>query len=179
MVASPPPIPEVDPELAELEEQAHKGKSIIRTIQERLLRTKGTPRSGQDPQRGGTRDKRHEMGMGRRTRRAMARGGKDPDRRKTPHARLGRAKARTPIFIQDANYRNEVRKALSRIKTIKLVVDCPEAKYVAGVPGLGNVWQLSQAPTAWIQSIPGLGPARRKKLRAYLVSKNVPVAWEA
>ena len=62
---------------------------------------------------------------------------------------------------------------------IRLLVECPEAKWVVSVPGIRNVWQLAQAPTDTIRSIPGLGPARRLKLRAYLISKNVPVAWEA
>lgn len=102
-----------------------------------------------------------------------------PDRRKQPFARLGRAKVKPPQFILEANFRQDMRRALSAIKLAKLVPECPEMKYLVGVPGLRNVWQLSQAPTEWIKAIPGLGPARRRKVWEYLRSKNVPLRWEA
>lgn len=116
-------------------------------------------------------------GRARRTRRAMERVGVDPDRRTQPHARIGRARLAKSDVQRGIEFRTAVRAELSRIKVYRLVRECAELKYLAGVPGLANVWQLCRASTETMHSIPGLGPARLAKVRAYLVGKNIPVSW--
>lgn len=183
---APPPTPEIDPELAEMEAEA-SGKSKARVVTERLLRTvlarresKGTPTQGPKGGEKSVRDQRRSMSEGRAIRRTVERSHPDykPDPRKRSHARLGRAKPVKSQFQLASEYKAAVRAELSRIKVIRLIAECPEIKFVAGVPGLKTVWQLSQAPTAWIHAIPGLGEKRRQKLHAYLISRQVPVAWK-
>lgn len=181
-LAAPPPTPEIDPELAAME----AGTAPRESMTERLLRTvlnrreaKGTPTQGPKAGEKGVRDSRRERGQGRTTRRAMERYKGTPDRKTQPHARLGRGKPVKSQAQLASEYRQVLRSQLSRIKITMLLAECPEVKFVCGVPGLRNVWQLSRATTEFIHAVPGLGPARRKKIKAYLQSKQVPVAWEA
>jgi hypothetical protein len=117
----------------------------------------------------------------RRARRAIQRADGSPDPRTSPHARLGRAKLAAPFKGPKQLALEEkaaTRAYLSKIPVSALVADCPDMKFIAGVPGLRDTWQLSQAPSALIHSINGLGRVRRKKIHTYLVDKNVPVIWE-
>lgn len=173
-----PAAPVIDDELAEMEAHAHVS-SVRKVIDSVMRQVKATP-TNRAPNEKSHRDKRNSpSAQGRTVRRAMLRQGQTPDPKTRPHARLGRAKmvkSQPQLVIE---YRAAVRGELSRIKLTRLQGECPEIKYLLGTPGLKNVWQLSQAPTAWIQAIPGLGPARRKKIRGYLVGKGIQVIWEA
>ena len=118
----------------------------------------------------------------RKNRRAIARADHAPTVAGRPHARLGRAKLAAPIKGPKQLALEEMaatRAYLSKIPVTALASEFPDIKYVAGVPGIRDVWQLAQARTETIHGIAGLGPVRRKKLRAYLTSKNVPVVWAA
>lgn len=170
--------PEIDDELAAMEANAPGARGITQKIIDTVLRkSTGKGLKTQGPT-GGTKHGKARS-QGRAIRRAMGRVGQSPDPHKSPHARLGRRKLTKSQPQLASEYRAAIRGELSRIKLTKLLTECPELKFVAGVPGLGNVWQLSQAPTARIHDIPGMGPARRKKIRAYLIGRNVPVVWEA
>jgi hypothetical protein len=97
-----------------------------------------------------------------------------PERAARSHARLGRAKpvkSRAQVAIE---LHSAIRAELRHLKLSQLQGECPEIKFVLG---LRTVWNLSQASTVTIHAIPGLGPARRKKVYDYLTSKNVPVSW--
>jgi len=178
---APPAPPEIDPELAEMEAEAGtKGKSQARTFMERILANLARKDKGR-PSHGPAGKEKHgpAPNVDRMMRRAIARVGTNPDPKKTPHGRLGRAKAterKRPSQIQ-YQLKQDARKALSRIRVTRLMTDCPDMKYVASVPGLGNVWQLCQASTPTIHEISGLGPKRRKAIHDYLASKNVPCKW--
>jgi hypothetical protein len=176
---APPAPPEIDPDLADLEAEA-KGKSQARTFMERVLANLARKGKGK-PSQGPVGKAKHgpQPNEDRWKRRQLARYGTNPDPKKTAHGRLGRAKAterKRPSQIQ-YQFKEEARKALSRIRVTRLLADCPDMKYVASVPGLGNVWQLSQASTPTIHEIAGLGPKRRKAIHDYLASKNVPCKW--
>jgi len=173
---APPAPPEIDPELAQLE----AGKSQARTFMERVLANLGRKGKGK-PSLGPVGKAKHgsQPNEERWRRRAIARYGTNPDPKKTPHGRLGRAKAVKSKTRSQIQYqlKQDARKALSRIRVTRLMTDCPDMKYVASVPGLGNVWQLCQASTPTIHEISGLGPKRRKAIHDYLASKNVPCKW--
>lgn len=177
-VTTMPPPPVIDDELAEME-AANQVSATQKLIDSVLRRNRATPTNQKPPEKS-HRDKRNSPeAQGRSIRRAMLRQGQTPDPKTRPHARLGRAKmvkSQPQLMIE---YQAAVRGELSRIKLTRLQGECPEIKYLLGTPGLKNVWQLSQAPTAWIQAIPGLGPARRKKIRAYLTGKGIQVIWAA
>jgi hypothetical protein len=122
-----------------------------------------------------SRDRRRERGQARRARRAM-RSEEAPDRKTLNHARLGRAK---PAGARMRAYQAELRRVLTGVKLKALLTECAEMKLVAGTPGLTTVWQLANASNEKIHGIGGLGPARRRKLRAYLTNKGISVKWEA
>jgi hypothetical protein len=153
---------------------------IANAVMEQITAKKSSTK-GVRPQSKAGRDNRRTAGEARRVRRVIAQKSKTKvvDRSARPHARLGGAKLVKSDTQRQLEERRVMRQYLSRVKTARLIVECPEAKYVASVPGLGNVWQLSQTTRDVLLGIPGMGPARRRKLRAYLVSKQIPVAWEA
>lgn len=165
--------PAIDPELAAME-----AEMAANAVLERAEAKKSDPRSQPRPGRKSTRDRR-SGGRKRTAKRNMARHDNAPDRASRPHARLGGAKLVKSEVQRASEERLAVRKYLSGVKVIRLIVECPEIKWVVSVPGIRNVWQLCQLPTESIRAITGLGPARRRNLRAYLISKNIPVAWEA
>lgn len=113
---------------------------------------------------------------GRWKRRLMARYEGKPDPRTQPHARLGRAKMIRPQFMLAAEARAEADRILKRAKIEMMLADCPEMKYVQGA--FKNAFQLANASTPHIRSIPGFGPARRRKVYDYLKAHNVVVHWE-
>lgn len=166
--APPPALPEIDDELAALEANSPARTGVMNRILNSIAAKAKSPNHG---------PVKVTPDHSRRTRRAMARSAPDYKPVNT-HGRLGRAK---PVKSQAQlayEYKTAVRGALSRIKVVRLITECPELKFVAGTPGLKTVWQLSQAPTEWIHSIPGLGEKRRKRIHAYLIGKDVPVAWK-
>lgn len=183
--APPPAKPEIDPELEAMEaEMAANGpKTLAQKLvgaAATLMRgdSKGKKSKGPTGNRGNPNDQRHLMSEGRMAARAAKRM-EGVDRSRSPHARLGRAKPVKSPEQREREYRRAMEAELKSINLTRLVKDCPEMKFVIGVPGMKNVWQLSQAPTEWVHAIPGLGAARRKKIRAYLVKQNVPVVWAA
>lgn len=125
------------------------------------------------------RDKRRTSGRDRAVRRAVKRSDSVPEVTGRAHARLGRAKLSKGTEQIAIEQRAATRAYLSKVKITLLVSECPDVKFLAGVPGIKTTWQLSQASTATIHAIPGLGPVRRKKIRAYLIGKRIPVIWEA
>jgi len=112
----------------------------------------------------------------RATRRATARM-LEPENRSRPFARLGtRAKpVKDPVW-QSMQSALAATKILKGIRIWKLVEECPEMRLVEQY---GSVYALSRLSTESIRLVPGLGPVKRKKIREYLLSKNVPVKWEA
>lgn len=136
-------------------------------------KSKGVPTQGPTGGGKGVRDRRGRPHPNR----AIKRIAHKPDPAKQPFARLGRAKPVKSAMQREIEFRAAVRGELSRIKLTSILRECPEVKFLAGVPGFRSVWQLSQASTATIQEIPGLGPTRRKKIHTYLKGKNVPVRW--
>lgn len=188
MVANPPPAPEVDDELAAMEaanaESATSGKSAARVLTERLLATvlnrrtaKGTPTQGPKGGEKGVRDQRRSMSPDRAMARAATQASRTADRTRTPHARLGRAKAKKSPAQLNWEFREAARKALCKIKLTMIQVHCPEIKFVIGHPGLRTVWQLSQLDTATVHAIPGFGPKRRAAVAKYLREHQVPCKW--
>lgn len=172
--AAAPDKPEIDPELAAMEATAVT--SPVSTLQRLIGSAMSRAKPGHQPV--AARDRRRGVSEGRATVRAVKQL-QGTDRKNTPHARLGGAKLVKPAWVVERDYKRAVRAELSKIKLSRLVGECPEMKWVAGVPGMKTAWQLSQAPTAWVHAIPGLGAARRKKIRKYLVDKGVTVLWEA
>jgi hypothetical protein len=167
-----PAKPELDPELLAMEAQA--GGMITSDQYHRLEAIAGPgKRSASAGPEAKTKNRT------RRGRRALARRDARPDLVNRSHARLGRAKPVKSKMQMEIEFRAAVREQLSGIKLSKVLRECAELRYVAGTPGLGNVWQLSRASTATIQGIPGLGAVRRQKIKAWLQSRNVPVSWEA
>jgi len=150
---------------------------VSNAVMEQVTAKKASTK-GVRPQSKAGRDRRRSAGEARRVRRVMAQSTKVPDRAARPHARLGGAKLTKSEAQRASEERLAMRGYLSKVKVTRLLVECPEVKWVASVPGIRNVWQLSQLPTSAIREIPGLGPARRRNLRAYLVGKSIPVAWE-
>lgn len=184
-----PALPEIDPELAAMEAEmaaAHGDEPVsvdagtLQRILAGLRNKKHAVKSTGAPAKAG-RDNRHKAGYDRQMRRAVERGAEDytPDRSKSPHARLGRAKPKQDHRFAVYEYKMAMRQQLSKIKLTMLLTECPEIKFVVGVPGLRNVWQLSQATTATVHAIPGFGPKRREAVRKYLVGRRVPCSWEA
>lgn len=178
MVAIPPPTPEIDPELEAMEHEHHTHVQSKEASQRGLMgllhritgkrgRGMGTPSTGKVA--------RNPKSDARYVRRAMARSGVDPDPRRQPHARLGRAKAKTPQFILEAEQRTAVRRFLRKLKITSLTRECPEMKLVEH---FGSVLALASASTEMMKQVRGLGPAKRKKIHDYLSSKNVPVNWK-
>ena len=160
--------PEIDPELAAMEASSPHVQGLVgRMIQgRRAAAGRAGKRSMQEPK-----------SIGRRAQRALVRADGLPQ---IPQGRIrSGAKLAKSKMQQEIEYRAVVRKMLWKIKLELLLPDVPDLRFVIGQPGLRNVWQLCQAPTGTIHEIPGLGPARRKKIRAYLIGKDVPVAWEA
>lgn len=178
---APPPKPEIDPEVAELEANAPHAGHVQRFINNLVGRksAKGDPTQG--PKNGagkGVRDVRGLAGKDRRMRRALERMGTDPDPRKRSHARIGRAKVANQQHQTAAEFRQAARKQLTKAKLEMILPFCPEAKYVKdALPKVRNVWQLSQLSTATVRAVPGLGPKRRKALLDYLHSHQVPTKW--
>lgn len=191
---APPPKPEIDPEVAEIEANAMRLRSEdtghshaeVSRVQKLINGLVGRQRAKGDPTQGpkngagkGVRDSRNVAGKDRRLRRAMERMGTDPDRTKRPHARIGRAKVSNQQHRLAAEFRQAARKQLVKVKLTTILPHCPDLKYVIGQPGIKNVWQLSQQTTATINAISGLGPKRRKAILDYLHSHQVPTKWTA
>lgn len=176
---APPPTPKIDPELLEMEAERGAQETIIEKIQKLVGRRPHVKETPHGPRR----DRKHgkTANEDRWKRRVMARAGDDykPDPRTQPHARLGRARAKKSQAQINWEFREQARRALSRIKLTVIQPHCPDIRFVVGVPGLRTVWQLSQATNATMHAIPGLGPKRRQAILKYLHEHNVPTAWTA
>jgi hypothetical protein len=173
--APAPALPEIDPEMAALE-AGSKGKA--KTLAESILAALSGRRTKGQPSLGPGSLPKTVMSADRATKRAVQRReARDPA--KSPHARLGRAKPVKSKAQQESEFRAAIRAQLSRIPLTMILKDCPDVKYIVGVPGIRNVWQLSRASTATVHAIPGLGPKRRQAVRRYLAEQRVPVSWEA
>jgi hypothetical protein len=171
---APPAKPEVDPELAALE--AGRVERFVSNLIQKAAEVRKIHNVGVKS-RVESRDKRGGS-HGRAARRALARSDSGPDPRTRPHARLGRAKPVKSPQQWEWERQRAIQPVLSKVKLTMLLTECPEIKFVAGTPGLKNAWQLARATSETIHAIQGLGPARRKRIHAYLTGKNVPVVWK-
>lgn len=183
MVAQPPPAPVIDPELAEMEAAAasrttaEEVRAAGESITQRLLRTVLQKRESKGrPTQGPASVPKAKMSANRAVARAV-KSREAPDRSRTPHARLGRAKPKKSQSQINWEFREAARQALSGIKLVSIQVHCPELKYVVGHPGVRTVWQLSQLDTATVHAIPGFGPKRRQAVAKYLREHQVPCKW--
>lgn len=96
--------------------------------------------------------------------------------RKT-HGRLGRLRPRASDAERARRAAMEAKAILRSIKTLRLASECPEVRSVSAY--FPNALKLSTATTEQMHSIPGCGPVKRRKIKAYLASKGVNVGWEA
>lgn len=164
--------PEVDPELIAME-MAMAPSAAAYVVAEADKKRETDPNMKHHGPKGKTES------MGRRERRARRIMKPTMEITGRTHARIGRAKPVKSEMQRGIEMRRALREELSRMKLVTMIKDCPEIRFVAGVPGFRTAWQLTQASTATVSAIPGFGPKRRAAVRAYLTGHGATVLWEA
>lgn len=105
-------------------------------------------------------------------------GQRSEDRAKTgwPTGPFARAPRRTGSTYERDLARRKVVAALKRVPTARLVEDCPEIALVADA--YPDAYALSTASYKDLLKLRGVGPAKLRKIRGYLSTKNVYCEWK-
>jgi hypothetical protein len=92
-----------------------------------------------------------------------------------PTGRAPRTTGSRTHWVADMKRAKAVQDALRKLPTAGLTQDCPDLRLLAR--DFPNAWVLSQATVEALLAVRGVGPAKLRKIRAYLSRKNVACKW--
>lgn len=102
-------------------------------------------------------------------------GGKGVDKPKS-HARLTGRTGSSDHWLGKVQRTNALKATLGRMRTADHMTLCPEAAFVA--EEYPTLLALSEAAYSDLLKLKGVGPARLRKLRAYMSKNNVLCQWK-